>query len=415
MSSPVVPKMTAITPPGRGEGGRYSLGALHSGHSRAIAESTFVLAANGLNDSPPAAPVRQFLNAHGARRVVAIYHPLEPEGDPRHEIIVHEGGVEVDRRQVRLPSWPPFTYPLDMLVPLWPPKVDGWVGFNNLQCARGLAARRMGRAVCVVYWTIDFVPDRFGPGALTRLYERVDAWCARAADARFEVSEAAAEARGARLGLGPGEGAPVRVVPMGAWIDDVPNVPEDGWRARRVMFLGHLVARMGIGLMLEALSLLAERGVEFEAEVIGRGPLEAELRERARAVGLTDRVTFHGFVEDHRDVEAILARGSVALAPYDTEVESFTRFADPGKLKSYLAAGLPIVLTDVPPNAAELADRAGAELVAYDAGALADAVERALASPEEWARRRAAALSYARSFDWNTLLRDAWSAVGFEA
>ena len=70
---------------------------------------------------------------------------------------------------------------------------------------------------------------------------------------------------------------------------------------------------------------------------------------------------------DHRRVEELLAEASIAAAPSDPSETTFTRFADPGKLKSYLAAGLPIVLTDVPPNARELADEAGAELVPYDA------------------------------------------------
>jgi glycosyltransferase involved in cell wall biosynthesis len=73
-------------------------------------------------------------------------------------------------------------------------------------------------------------------------------------------------------------------------------------------------------------------------------------------------------------------------------------------LKAYLAAGLPVVLTDVPPNARELASEAGAEVVADDPAALSDAITRALASPEQWQARRESALAYARRFDWAALL-----------
>ena len=107
------------------------------------------------------------------------------------------------------------------------------------------------------------------------------------------------------------------------------------------------------------------------------------------------------------DVERILARASVAVAPYPPAEATYTRFADPGKLKAYLAAGLPIVLTDVPPNARELEREAGAEIVPYDAAAIAAAIERALASPENWRRRHEAALAYAKRFDWDVLLADA--------
>jgi glycosyltransferase involved in cell wall biosynthesis len=126
-------------------------------------------------------------------------------------------------------------------------------------------------------------------------------------------------------------------------------------------------------------------------------------------------VTFHGYVDDHRDVEQILAGCSIAVAPYRSSDMTFTRHADPGKLKAYLAAGLPIVLTEVPPNAHELAEHAGAEIVTDDSAALADAIARALSSPDQWRTRRSAALAYAQRFDWNRLLGDLLRTLGLMA
>jgi glycosyltransferase involved in cell wall biosynthesis len=103
-------------------------------------------------------------------------------------------------------------------------------------------------------------------------------------------------------------------------------------------------------------------------------------------------------------VERLLAKGSIAAAPYVDDGDTFTRFADPGKLKAYLAAGLPTLLTDVPPNAGELAREAGAEVVPADASAFAQVISRLLAAPEAWHERRLAALAYARRFDWAVLL-----------
>jgi glycosyltransferase involved in cell wall biosynthesis len=190
---------------------------------------------------------------------------------------------------------------------------------------------------------------------------------------------------------------------MGAWVDRAPTTPADGFERRRAVFLGHLVPRQGVGTFLAALKLLDD----VEADVIGSGPLEQELRERAPGT-----VTFHGYVGDHREVERLLSEASVAVAPYE---QSFTQFADPGKLKAYLAAGLPIVLTDVPPNARELEREAGAEIVAAGARALADAIARAHASPEQWQARRVAALAYAQRFDWNTLLDDLFAKLSVSA
>lgn len=375
-----------------------------------IPERSFAVLANGAPESPPAAAVRDYLVDRGAR-VWSIFHPLGLEEEGRHEVTCFDGDGNGRRRVVRLWSRPPFTYPMDLAVPPIPPSVDVWIGFNNLLCAQGLAARRLGRARRVAYWAVDFVPDRFGAGtALTTAYDVLDAWCCRAADMRYEVSQPALDGRNARHGLDSAV-APAAVSPIGTWLARLPKVPEDGASRRTLVFIGHLVERMGAQTAVGAVRVLRERGVDVRLEIAGRGPLEEELRRSAADLG--DAVTFHGFISDHQALEELLARASVALAPYSTTVESFTRYADPSKLKSYLGAALPILLTDVPPNAGELAMSAGAQVVADDAGAFATAAAALLDDPAEWRRRRELAANYALRFDWNRVLDDAFAHLGF--
>lgn len=358
------------------------------------------IVANGFAEGPAEA-LRDYLVGHGAE-VVTIFHPLSPEHGTRHVVTHYGGGRVLEERRLDLRLRPPRSYVLDPLVPLLPPRVDTWFGFNPLACARGLFARRLGRARSAVLWSVDFVPDRFGAATLaTKIYDRLDRLCCTRADARVELSEAARDARNRRHGLGQ-ETAPTHVVPMGAWLRRVPTASPDAYESRRIVFLGHLVPRQGVELLLDAMRLLKD----VRADVIGGGPLEGTLRRRAAELGLAERVRFHGFVPDHQEVERLLANAAIAVAPYRPDEDTFTRYADPGKLKAYLAAGLPIILTDVPPNAAVLAREAGAEIVAYDAQAVADAIEAGLANPERWRERRSDALSYVTGFEWEVLLSD---------
>lgn len=378
-----------------------------------IRDSTFLLVANGTADQPPASGVHEFLRAREARCVTTIFHPLGPEDPGVHEIAVYKPGEESRRRTVRLLSHPPYTFPLDLLVPPLPAPVDCWLAFNNLHTMRGLLAKRMGRARRVVYWAVDFVPDRFGQGILTKTYDGLDHYCCRHVDLRVELSTAALNGRNERHRLGAAAAAPIRVVPVGAWLDRVPVVPDDAIVKRKIVFIGHLVPRQGVGLLLSAMRILVDRDVPVQLEIAGTGPLFEELKRSGARMGLTERVRFTGFLDNHRDVEAFLASGSVAVAPYDPRGQNFTRYADPSKLKAYLAAGLPILTTDVPPNARELADRAGAEIVSFVASDYANAIERLLDAPEEWARRRTSALAYVKAYDWNRLLEPTVAELGF--
>lgn len=374
-----------------------------------IARSSFSIVANGFADGPAQA-VRDYLVERSAS-VTTVFHPLTREQGTKHVLEEYDHGRLRRTRSISIPIRPPLSFAVDPLVPLRLPRADVWLGFNPTACASGLVARRLGRARRVVLWSVDFVPDRFGRTPLTRLYDRLDRLCCTRADVRVELSRVARDARNRRHRLA--DTAPTHVVPMGAWLARVPKTAEDGVERRRIVFLGHLVQRQGVALLLDALAELRSRGVGFEADVIGDGPLQGELRGRASRLGLDSSVRFHGFVADHRRIEELLADATLAVAAYEPSPESFTRYADPGKLKAYMAAGLPVLLTAVPPTAAELATQAGAEIVEFEAGSLAAAIERGLGSPADWRARRRAALAYVERFDWSVLLDDFFRAIGF--
>jgi glycosyltransferase involved in cell wall biosynthesis len=71
------------------------------------------------------------------------------------------------------------------------------------------------------------------------------------------------------------------------------------------------------------------------------------------------------------------------------------------------------VLTDVAPNAGELAAAGVAVLVEDDPAALANALETLLDDPDEWGRRRRAALELRVRYDWNAILERAVRGLGF--
>ena len=70
---------------------------------------------SGESDSPPACAVREHLVAAGARRVVFVLHPLSAEQAPLHVVETWQHGELRSRRELRAPSRPPLTYPLDLV------------------------------------------------------------------------------------------------------------------------------------------------------------------------------------------------------------------------------------------------------------------------------------------------------------
>ena len=381
---------------------------------RRIRDASVRIESSGFADGPAQA-LRDFLLEHDVRDLMMVQHPLTPEGGNEHIVTTWRRGVLANRTRIRLPHHPPLTYPLDVLITTPRMHINAWFGFNSLAVARGLAARARGRADVVVQWCVDFVPNRFDDGLATRAYDALDRLACRRADARFELAAAGRDGRNVRHGFMAGEVAPVHSVPMGAWLDRVPTTVAQLNGPWRPVYMGHLVERQGVGPLLEAFAILIREGRSVQADIVGDGPLNEPLRREAAALGIGDNVRFHGFIRDHREVEAILARASVGCATYDTRGDSFTRYADPGKLKAYLAAGLPIVTTPVAPIAPDLAAHGGAEITEFNPRAIADAICTVHSSPADWERRRSDSLAFAQAFGWPAILTPPLEAIGLTA
>jgi glycosyltransferase involved in cell wall biosynthesis len=97
---------------------------------------------------------------------------------------------------------------------------------------------------------------------------------------------------------------PVYCVPNGIRLDDYPAepfpAPDDGSRGDgtseiRMGFVGRLTSQKGLSFLLRALA--AEKR-PFRLDVAGSGPLDGELRRETRSLALSERVCFHGVVDE---------------------------------------------------------------------------------------------------------------------
>jgi len=156
---------------------------------------------------------------------------------------------------------------------------------------------------------------------------------------------------------------------------------------------GRLVRKKGFEYLLEATALLAERRPAIALALAGGGDLDGELRRRAAALGIADRVKFLGTVTQDR-MPRLLAAADVAAVPSvrddDGNVDGL-----PNVVMEALASGTPLVATSAGGIAQVVESGANGLLVPErDAAALADAIDALLVDPD----RRAAMGGRARAF-----------------
>lgn len=80
----------------------------------------------------------------------------------------------------------------------------------------------------------------------------------------------------------------------------------------RLLFVGKLVARKGVDLLLQALTRLSEHA--WALDVVGDGPLRPQLQQMAETCGIQDRVRWRGNLENS-EVRSLMAETDILVLP----------------------------------------------------------------------------------------------------
>ncbi len=140
-----------------------------------------------------------------------------------------------------------------------------------------------------------------------------------------------------------------------------------------------MVPRTGVGELVEAFAQISAAIPDARLAIAGRGPLEGEIREQVRRLGLDERVLLLGWVSDEQLVGWYRAADLVVMPTQELEGFGLTS-------AEALACGTPVIATPAGANP-EVLRRLDASLITPDASprALAETVIELLRAPERLA------------------------------
>lgn len=248
---------------------------------------------------------------------------------------------------------------------------------NDFYLMHGAAVRMLGFRGKIVTW-VRINPDRF-PGWLSRFWlARVSRSSSRVVAVSDHIVKAV-----------PGMPEIVRIYDPVIPARQVP-AKSASRIADRIVFIANYTLGKGHEMAIAAFALVSHRFPDAELHFHGgdlglakNGAFRTALAGQARALGLGERIRFHGFAPD---VAAILAEAGIALNFSQSESFSFT-------CAEASLAGLPVVATRSGGPEEIIDDGVSGYLVDHeDTAAAADAIARLLSDKD-----RAAAMGKAGS------------------
>ncbi|MDS1272207.1 glycosyltransferase family 4 protein [Lipingzhangella sp. LS1_29] len=183
--------------------------------------------------------------------------------------------------------------------------------------------------------------------------------------------------------------------------------PREEMGTPAIVSLGRLVVQKRVARLVDVVAELGEEWPGLRAHIVGRGPQQEPVAERARELNVTDRVVLHGFLpDDQRD--AVLAGARLHVTASEFEGWGLT-------VIEAAALGVPTVAYDVDGLRDSVRDGVTGWLV-REGESLTAAVDRALhelADPHRAAEVSQACRAWAASFTWERSGREmTWLLAG---
>lgn len=175
----------------------------------------------------------------------------------------------------------------------------------------------------------------------------------------------------------------------------------------RVYYVGQLYPWKGVDTLVRAMAELPAATLKIIGSGVHEGGIDRDLtrlQALSASLGISDRVHFEAFVP-YRDVPGKLAEADVAVVPLPDVLMS-RYFTSPLKLFDYMAAGVPIVASDLPAIREILRpDENGILVAPDDPAALAQGISRILSDRDLAGRLASQASRDVADYTWDARAR----------
>jgi|TARA_B100001964_G_C14218964_1_gene594288 glycosyltransferase involved in cell wall biosynthesis len=373
-------------------------------------KNDFVISSHVWTTGPPD-DLAEYL-VQRAREVLFIGHPLFPS-ETRQTYVKTFSNKTLKTQSIFRPKLPNVAaYLVDfvlslVIVLIKKKKYNIYFGVDPLNALAGLFLKKLGIIRFVIFYTIDYVPNRFESRILNRIYHLIDFICVSNCDATWNLSEKMLDQRKRVYGDSL-IGEKQFTVPLGINFYRIQQNLGNIRKKSKLIYVGRLEKTFGVELVVQSFAKLVEDLPYLELIITGSGEEEKELRKMVHNYSLDSKVKFLGVIPDHKELELLLSECIIGFALYAPTKETYKQYTDVGKPKLYMACGLPVIITRIPPIAREIKRVEAGIVVDHDINSVVSAAKTILLNDKLYERYKENAILYANQFDWEYIFDKAF-------
>lgn len=275
-------------------------------------------------------------------------------------------------------------------------KWDICICSDCLNAFTGILLRNTGFVSKVVFYEHDYSPERFANWVLDALFHYINGFSARHSDTVWDNPPNLFEMRKKQRA----DLKRVIRVPHGVDLNQIKTPLSKNIQKKTLVYAGYIDQNKGLQLLVGSLTEVINKIPEIKVSIIGSGHYEPKIRELVKKNNLEKYFHFFGYT-DHNWTLSYLPTCTVALAPYLNSLKSTFKYAEPLKVKDYLACGLPIIITKVPEVAKEIEKKELGIAIRYNREELAGAIIKLLTDNKFYKKCRTNVKNYGLNISWN--------------
>ncbi|PIR73465.1 MAG: hypothetical protein COU40_01870 [Candidatus Moranbacteria bacterium CG10_big_fil_rev_8_21_14_0_10_35_21] len=192
------------------------------------------------------------------------------------------------------------------------------------------------------------------------------------------------------------------------------NVPKSN---HSICYIGRLDEYAGLDIAISSLKIIRKEIPDIEMVVVGGANLIIEKYKRiAKEGGVLNHIKFYGFVPKTEDAIAILARSRVGLALYKPVEDNVSLYTEPGKVKDYFRAGLPVIMAKGGPDICSDIERFNAGVVVgYNKEDVAQKIINILTNQQLYEELQKGVLEISKKFEYRENFKNVWNLINEKA